>query len=402
MAPQGFTVGGTLGLTLDTYGRHWPTFVSLALVPALLAGLAALDRSFGPVSIVAIAVAGIVALVTTGAVTAGTDDHLSSRPLAAGPLLRTGLRRTPALFGAAILMGLFAGLVSLVAVPIVFFATLEGVDPLLAGAIILGLAIVAAVALWYVFTRLALFTPAIVLADRGPVAGIAESWRVTRGHVLRLIGLLIIIGLLTTFATSGAAGIATFSPNRLIGALATVLATAIVLPVLSIASAVAYGLVSDRWRDAPAPAREGSPRRSALALLLGVGLLMSVVGAVFSVQFLTSTFLFGAPPDAGLVVAGTDRDPDAPCRPLNRTTEFTTTDPIYIAAYFSKPLQPGETADVTFFVDGQQAQTLAIAAEAQRVGCYYEQDAIPLAPGTYRLLIERGKEVLADGEFVVR
>ena len=398
--PSRLGVGSVVGLSLDTYGRHWPVLIALALPVAFMGGLAALDPRSIALTIAAGLLAGLFTIVATAAISAATDDDLAGRPLDTASLFGRGLRRTPALLAVALLFVAIAIVIVLaIALPIAIAAQNPGESRSAAAILGLVVGLVAGVLLVYVAARLWLYTPSVAVAGRGPVDSIRESWRLTRGHVLRLLGIFIVIGLIASLVSGGASLISSLAPNRLVAMVATALGTAIGTPLLAIPGAIAYGILTGRWQGMPPPAREGNPRRSALVLLLGVGGLMFVVGSAFTAQ---SIGRFVPSPDAGKVVVGTAQNAADPCSPLNQATEFSAAQTLYLAAYFSTPLEPSQSASVTFYVDGEAAPAGDIEAGPQRVGCYYEDEFLQLGPGQYRMVIQRGDTVLAQGEWVVR
>jgi hypothetical protein len=124
-----------------------------------------------------------------------------------------GYRRLPAQWGAAILQYLAAlplyvvgiGSMLLSVVAFLYPASMQGVSPGLAavsGALGILLAIVMVPALivgtWIsirvLFSVMAVIDPA--MSGVGPIAAVGVSWRVTRGHALGLLGLMIIVGVI--------------------------------------------------------------------------------------------------------------------------------------------------------------------------------------------------------------
>jgi MFS family permease len=116
------------------------------------------------------------------------------REAVVGDALRHGLRRMPAMLGASLLV--LAGL-GLVLGPLGLALGLRGVDfaaptPAIAGRVLIFLLLAIALLL-FTGVRLLLMTPAAAAEAGGPLAVIARSWALTRGHAWKLLGFLLLM-----------------------------------------------------------------------------------------------------------------------------------------------------------------------------------------------------------------
>lgn len=121
----------------------------------------------------------------------------------AGDAFSRALRRFLTILGAAILLAIVA---ALVAVPLVLIMSLmvrsEASLTFLVGFVI-GIAFV------FLWTRMMLITPVAAAESGGPVAILKRSWAMTSGHVLKLLGfvfLVVIVSLVIIFAVGAVGG----------------------------------------------------------------------------------------------------------------------------------------------------------------------------------------------------
>ncbi len=107
-----------------------------------------------------------------------------------GDAVATGVRRAPTLLGVFVLLLLGYVIAALL------FAILAGVLSLL-GAVGAVISVVATVgALFYVVGRLAVVIPVVAVEDIGnPISAIKRSLALTRGYVLKIIGVFVLFGL---------------------------------------------------------------------------------------------------------------------------------------------------------------------------------------------------------------
>lgn len=121
----------------------------------------------------------------------------------AGEAFSRALRRFLVVLGAALLLGIG---VALIALPLVLVMSLliqsEASLTFLVGMVV-GLAFI------FVWVRMMLMTPVAAAESGGPVAVLKRSWSMTRGHVLRLVGFIILVGivaLVIVFAVGAVGG----------------------------------------------------------------------------------------------------------------------------------------------------------------------------------------------------
>jgi hypothetical protein len=112
-----------------------------------------------------------------------------------------GLRpRLASLIGLTLLLGvggllgvaLIGGLIWLLAITIGSWAVIPG--------IVFGIG--GFVALIYVYVRLAIASPALVIEGLGPLASIGRSWRLVRGSWWRVLGILLLSAIITNLLTT--------------------------------------------------------------------------------------------------------------------------------------------------------------------------------------------------------
>ena len=138
-------------------------------------------------------------------------SYLALRPgTSVGEALRRGGARMPALVGAAILLTIAGAIlffvlavIAVLAVPGAISAAQTGgpPTPAMATAIVIVFIVIVPIALYF-GSRLLLMTPIAAAEAAGPIAMIGRSWRLTAGHAWKLIGFLILIGLLVGILTA--------------------------------------------------------------------------------------------------------------------------------------------------------------------------------------------------------
>lgn len=135
-----------------------------------------------------------------------------------GEAIGRGFRRFPSLLGAILLlmlagMALFfiAAIIMVMLVPGAASSASAGVaNPALAAATGLVILLLLPVLLYF-GARLAPMTPLAAAEDTGPIGVLSRSWTLTRGHALKLVAFLIVIGLtagVISFAVQAIAGLA--------------------------------------------------------------------------------------------------------------------------------------------------------------------------------------------------
>jgi hypothetical protein len=168
---------------------------------------------------VAAIISMIGGLVIAGALTWEVAQAVADEPFSMGVALRQGLRSFLPLLGAAITLYLGVVLVGLGLMMLfifVFSRLFPGGGAMAAVAGILGVLVVFAVGLVVLATFFAV-PSAIVLEGKGPLQALGRSWRLARGDRLRILGIVVIMGLIFMLPTmailtvAGAGGM--YSPD---------------------------------------------------------------------------------------------------------------------------------------------------------------------------------------------
>jgi hypothetical protein len=137
-------------------------------------------------------------------------SHLALRPgSSVGEALRRGAARMLPLLAVAILVGIaffillfILAVIAVVAVPGALAATQAGgpPTPAVVTAILVVFALILPVALYFT-SRLLLLNPIAAAEAGGPFEIIARSWRLTEGHVWKLVGFLILVTIVVFILT---------------------------------------------------------------------------------------------------------------------------------------------------------------------------------------------------------
>jgi hypothetical protein len=128
---------------------------------------------------------------------------LALRPgISVGEALRLSFARMPVLLGTALLVVLLIGGVIVAAVLILVILSL--LSKALAAIIGLLLGFGAACLVFYAGIRLVLLNPVVIDSEAGVRESLRRAWALTRGHMLRLLGFLLVVMLLSTIAASAA------------------------------------------------------------------------------------------------------------------------------------------------------------------------------------------------------
>ncbi|WP_246267643.1 glycerophosphoryl diester phosphodiesterase membrane domain-containing protein [Nonomuraea typhae] len=155
--------------------------------------------------IVSTLVGFVVTTVLTGMLTRILGRSVFGGKVTPGEAWNLVKGRMPALFGVVILVGLvmLAPLLVLVPLLVVLVAntgSAEGVAGLLGLTLLLILAYVVYTLFFY--TKFAFAAPIVVLEGRGPVDAMRRSWRLVKGDFWRVLGILLLTGLLAYLASS--------------------------------------------------------------------------------------------------------------------------------------------------------------------------------------------------------
>jgi hypothetical protein len=218
---------------------------------------------------------GIVSFVTTGALTSAGARTYTSEPTSVGAALRDALSRLRTLVGVLVLSVLITYVIVLAGVIVglaLFLSTATGGQIQPGPLVFFGLIVFVAAfaALVFVGIRLALTVPVVMLESVGTVDAIRRSWRLVAGSSWRVLGYLLVFGLLIA-VTGGvlsaliniiinpvrATGLTTFEVDPVRLAISTfiqgVIAAALE-PITAIGTLLLY--YDLRWRhgeSAPAP-----------------------------------------------------------------------------------------------------------------------------------------------------
>ncbi|WP_033922239.1 glycerophosphoryl diester phosphodiesterase membrane domain-containing protein [Sphingomonas sp. 37zxx] len=205
--------------TTEFLGTHaaavMPIAVLAILLPTVLAGtLEAWRLTLDPFSQAAIGVGGLVlTIVTLWGTTAITA--LAIEPVGAAGAAAIANRRLLPVIGVTIALLLGLSLLLLPALGIVLVGgidiaalasaqsgTMPDINPtavLAAAAYVL----VASLVLLWLAARLVIVTP-VVVAERRGLGAITRAWQLSRGHALRIIGMILLYGLIAGIATLAA------------------------------------------------------------------------------------------------------------------------------------------------------------------------------------------------------
>lgn len=202
----------------ESSGTVFAIAAGMIFLPLLVSG--SLEGVAQPDSMEA-ALVGLVAFALTIVSVWGgfAITALALRSSGAGPAIGQSGRRLPILLGLSILM-LLALVVLLIPFAVIIAAS--GVDmaamtvpgasmpDIGAGTVIglLGYGLLLTVLLVWVAARLAVLTP-VILAERRGFGAFSRAWSLTRGHTWRIVGVLVLYGivaLVATMAVGAAAG----------------------------------------------------------------------------------------------------------------------------------------------------------------------------------------------------
>ena len=153
-----------------------------------------------PVLLGGVLLAFIIDLMLTGMLTVVVGRSVLGRPVSAGQAWRAARSRLLPLLGATLLTvvivaGIWAVLVG------ICIAVVVAARP--AGAVIIPLAVIAGVVLApWIWVRLSLFAPAVVLERQGPVQSLHRSSRLVKGSWWRVFGIQLLTGLIVSIASA--------------------------------------------------------------------------------------------------------------------------------------------------------------------------------------------------------
>jgi hypothetical protein len=187
------------------------TVVAAAFAPSINGWLAAAQQASllglappplpagSDVALISLIAAGILLLLGAMAAAAAiiwiVDQSYRAQPAGAVAAVRVALGRMPALAAAAIIYFLLAVLIVLVGVSAGGALIIGGGFATFLGLIVF---VGTVAALLFVGMRTSLSSPAIVLERVGGAEGLARSWRLAAGSGWRVLGYLLLVGLLAT------------------------------------------------------------------------------------------------------------------------------------------------------------------------------------------------------------
>ncbi|HTG37367.1 hypothetical protein [Sphingomonas sp.] len=243
----------------DDAARWFPVAVGLIFLPNLLSGIADGAVAGQPTAMSAatgIAAIAFALLTLWGGAAISALAMRVSRP---GEAVAHAGRRLPVIVGLTLL--LLAIAVALV-VPLALILAAGGVDmtrlaatestmPEMSGGtamLLLAYGLTLSIVSLWVSARLLVLVP-VILAERLGVKSIGRAWRLTRGHGLRLVGVLLLYGLvagISTMAVSAVAGLAGAlvsgdTPGIGIGTVLVAAAVAVVATLLTLVQGAFVG-----------------------------------------------------------------------------------------------------------------------------------------------------------------
>jgi hypothetical protein len=411
--PGRLRIGSVLGRSIDVYLSKPIQLIALALIPSVLSSALFLFTGAGTPAVIGtvpdggtilawVVIGLIFGLVEIGfslALIVVADDIRRTGSSDVGAAVRRGVSRlVPTILSALAILGAYIAFV-------LGLAILFAIPVLLKLPILAFILVVAAVAfVFYVLIRWSLGFAAIVLDGAGPIGSLRRSWAITRGNVLRLLGLGIVAGAIVLPLGVALGFLSLVTSNQLVTSLVGLVTTAVFTPLGAIILALVYGDLTGR-PEVPAPRRTGTGAKWAIAggiVLLGiVGIAVSLPGLGDAYTRIATTAIPAA--HRGVILFGTGANPRNGCEPTGTRATFTTSDTIYIGGYFSKAVPTGKTATVTILKDGVEAGSAPISHPSEPVICYYEQNPVTgILPGTYRITVTYAGETIAQGEFTVQ
>lgn len=393
----------TLRVGMDTYAAGWRTFLplsaSIAVFSAVLAYVSASDsgtRGQGTTTAFVYALI-FLGLMVAAAIVDATDTIRSGQTRSATQAFQSASRRFRSIFGAWLIIALaLAGVGIVFAIPLAGAVIEDGFSDLSKLVPWVAVAAVGGALVTYLLFRWSLMAQGILLEGLGARASLARSWSFTKGRVVRLGLLSLLVGLFGIVGTAGEVLVSSASNDPLLVALASFVAAVVLTPLPTIVMTIAFRDLTGR-RDAPGLALPKRwPRVLVVFLVVDILLLVAGIGAFRSGNFTLPT-------SRGGIVTGTSSNPADGCSPTNPKSEFSSADEIWLAATFTRRVEPGVVMEVHFSRDAVELGVVPITSGPLGAGCYYEIEALTgFSPGTYGVRVTVGTEVLAKGEFKIQ
>jgi hypothetical protein len=258
-------------LTPTSFSSDSGVLVTQGLFTRLILGLAL---------VVVAAVGGFLQYLSQGALTAGIADSYLDRPVSFGRSYREMFKHIGPLLG-VIGLQLLIGIAIFALPTLVVLLSIAGLGYTSsggAGAVgtCLGLCLILPAVLLaiYVYTRLSLVAPAVIIENLGPVQALRRSWGLVLNNWWRTFGLQLILGIMSAVVSAGPAALVTalvlilsrsLEPTTLsiVSSAVTVLATAVFVPIQLTAITLYYFDLRVR--------KEGFDLESAMAQYYGYG-----------------------------------------------------------------------------------------------------------------------------------
>jgi hypothetical protein len=99
--------------------------------------------------------------------------------------------------------------------------------------------------------------------------------------------------------------------------------------------------------------------------------------------------------------AGTARNPFNPCQPTGVRKQFSASEEVWIAGYFTERVPAGRRATLEVYRDGALLDSVEFSS-GEELLCYSPTEAFPgNAAGTYRLVVRYSGRPIAEGSFVI-
>jgi Membrane domain of glycerophosphoryl diester phosphodiesterase len=202
------TIAGVISTTITLITRHLvggisqPNLAQNATSAQVLHYLRQVLAAAGVPVLTAILIAILVQGILAGLLTAVIGRGVLGHRISAGQAWRIAAPRLPALIGAAFaVVGLLVGFWAVLG--LVLFILYLASTPTLAivGIGVLGFFPVLALTIWFA-VMLSLAAPVVVLERQGPLQSLRRSWRLVRGSFWRVLGILLLAGLIVTIAGS--------------------------------------------------------------------------------------------------------------------------------------------------------------------------------------------------------
>lgn len=407
-APPGprLSVGSVVRRTFEIFGREWSLFLALSLPAAAAGGLSLLVPADDvALSLLVLVPTLVISVFANAVLTVATAEIAADRPVVVADVVARGQRAFPRLLVLLVISALAGIAVGFAVVVTLLTATTAWSVGLFAIVLLVLAALVIFVAV-RIYPVFALAT----LERTGPVESLRRTWSLTRGRALALFGIALVMGLATGPAYWGAS-LLSLEPG-VPAVLANALALLVTAPVLTISGVLAY--LDLRAGSAPSEGRAGAgagseppvrsrrgPRAIGLAIVLGVGVLLSVTGVGVVGDRLDALLVPGSNP--GVIVTGRTAGGDNPCLPGDPTAAFLAGEEVWFGGYLAEPVLSGVEAEVEVRRDGA-----AVSTGTQSSGSFLPLVCLPigaldddLPAGSYEIVVRLEGRIIGSGTFAI-